>query len=114
MGDLSENGAYKYAKFEISDINRRLRQIRHLLTYGVIHIPKKQSIIDFGSTIELKTPNGMIMSYTLVSEHESDPAKHKLSLKSPIGQATLGKKAGDQISVNTPSGTKTFIITKVS
>lgn len=103
QGDLSENGAYKYAKFELGNVNRQLRRLTHLLRYGVITQSRNQGVVEFGSTVTLES-NGKKLTFTLVSEHESNPAKQKLSFKSPIGQAIIGKKVGDNVKVQTPAG----------
>ena len=102
MGDLSENGAYKYAKFELGNVRRKLREVRHLLRYGVIQEKSTNEAVDFGSVVTLKNDDREI-TFTLVSQHESDPAHKKLSTDSPIGQAVLGKKIGDTVVVHTPA-----------
>ena len=45
------------------------------------------------------------MAYTLVSPHEANMKEGKISIKSPIGQALLGKKVGDSVDVHVPAGT---------
>lgn len=94
MGDLSENGAYTYAKFEISSINRQLGRIRFLLQNGVVTAPKNTTSVGFGNLVTLKVGNKEI-TYLMVSEHESDPMAKKLSITSPLGQLICGKKSGD-------------------
>ena len=44
------------------------------------------------------------MTYTLVSPHEANLLEHKISIKSPIGRALLGKKVGDVVEVQVPAG----------
>lgn len=112
MGDLSENGAYKYAKFELGDIGRQLRKLRNLLENGEIVAQQTGTSIGFGSTVTLKYKNKEI-TYVMVSEHESDPLGNKLSLESPIGLALAGKKKGDKITVEVPSGTVDYEVLMV-
>jgi transcription elongation factor GreA len=112
MGDLSENGAYRYAKFELGNIGRELRQLNFLIRDGEIRERTTDGTIDFGATITLSGPRGKL-TFMLVSEHESDPAQQKLSLASPIGAAFLGKKIGDRVKVETPGGTVEYLIEKV-
>lgn len=113
QGDLSENGAYKYAKFELGDIGRKLRDLSYQLKHGVITNKSANSeSIDFGAEITLKNSDRE-MTFMLVSEYESDPLKNKLSTKSPIGQAVIGKKKGDQITVQTPGGVVEWEIVEV-
>lgn len=90
MGDLSENGAYHAAKWELGGVDRQLRKLNHLITYAKV-IATKQVTLEIG---------GKTVSYTLVSKHESDPSKGKLSFESPLGQLLVGKKPGDKITLD--------------
>lgn len=116
MGDLSENGAYKYAKFELVSIGRQLRDLRKLLSEGY---PTEKTntggIVEFGKTITLQKEGDTknLKTYMLVSEHESNPLEGKLALSSPIGKALVNKKIGDQVTVSTPRGEQQFIIIDV-
>lgn len=114
MGDLSENGAYHYAKFELGSIGRQIRELRPLLENGEIVEKKTASdVIEFGSQVTLKS-NKKTVTYVLVSLHESNPAQGKLSFESPLGQMLVGKKVGDQVEVQAPGGTTTFLIEAVA
>ncbi len=114
MGDLSENGAYKYAKFELGDIGRRLRQLKYLLVNGyVAEVSSQTNVVTFGNTVVLKS-GADEFTFFLVSEHESDMTQNKLSIHSPIGTAIMGKKTGDQVTVETPRGSVQYSIIKIS
>ncbi len=114
QGDLSENGAYKYAKMELGNISKEQRRLKYLITFGKVQaIQANTGTATFGSTITIK--NGeKELTFMLVSEHESDPTQNKLSLKSPIGKAVHGKKIGDIVKVQLPIGEVTWTITNVS
>lgn len=112
MGDLSENGAYRYAKFELGNIGREMRRLQYLLSNGKVATVTTGGSIGFGSQVTL-SHGGESTVYTLVSEHESDPKIGKLSMKSPLGAELLGKKRGDTIVVQTPTGDKTYSIEKL-
>ena len=112
MGDLSENAAYKVARFELGNVDRRLRRLTFLLKMAVVPTEYKSDCIVFGSKVTL-TEGDKKLEFTLVSDIESNPAKKKLSFKSPIGKAILGKQAGDKVVVNTPSGNKTFSVISI-
>lgn len=114
MGDLSENGAYKYAKFELGSLNRQLKELRYLLENGEIFVkPASTGVVTFGSTVVLKT-NGKKITYTLVNQHESDPSQGKLSLESPLGSLLLGKKVGETVSLVLPKGKTEYLVEKIS
>ncbi len=112
MGDLSENGAYKYGKFELGKVRRRIGEINKLLRLGVIIQKNTSGIIDFGSVVTLTSNLGK-RTFTLVSEHESDPSKGKLSDKSPIGAVVKGKREGDTVVALLPAGPMDFTILQV-
>lgn len=114
MGDLSENGAYKYAKFEISDIRRQLSNLKHLLNHGYVATKTNHGgKIGFGSKITLRSQTGQV-SFTLVSQFESDPQLQKLSKDSPLGQAVYGKSEGESVTVISPSGKIEYTILSVT
>ncbi len=113
MGDLSENGAYIYAKFELGSLNRQLAQVRHLLKHGFVVKKSNGNTVDFGCSVTVENQRGKEITYLIVSMHESNLAERKLSIESPIGSALLGKKVGDKVTVEVPSGEVTYIIKKI-
>jgi len=125
MGDLSENGAYKYAKFELGNVGRQLKRFKNLLREG-FPAPKNtglKGLIDFSSEVIVEKCNVSSndtnltkkrKTFIIVSEHESDPSIGKIAYSSPIGKALMRKKAGDTVSVETPVGINKWLIIKVS
>lgn len=58
MGDLSENGFYKGARFELNDLDRKIRQLKHLISEGqVISIPTNNDVVQIGHTVTLRRLN---------------------------------------------------------
>ncbi len=112
MGDLSENGAYKAARFELSAIDRELRRLNFLLRFGEVVAIQYTGSIAFGSQVSI-TDGKKTLEFMLVDGYESDPQQKKLSLKSPIGKAVFGKKVGDRVVVTAPSGQKNYTIVSV-
>lgn len=113
MGDLSENGAYKYAKSELGDIGRKMRTINHLLSEGTVIEESAHTSVEFGCTVTVVGQRGE-KTFMMVSEHESNPKNNKLALSSPIGSALSGKKVGDDVIVETPNGQSSYSITAIS
>lgn len=103
MGDLSENGAYKYAKFELGNIGRQLRVLNYQLENGYVPVHEKNGTVQFGSTVTLTFKNKE-KDYLMVSEFESDPSQGKLGITSPLGKLLIGKKVGDEIELVAPAG----------
>lgn len=114
MGDLSENGAYKYAKFELGSVGRQLREIKHLLDNGQVNDKKTTTnVVDFGSTVTVQQDTKEF-TFIIVSAHESDLTKNKLSMDSPLGQALMGKTIGDKMTISAPIGDISYTILKIS
>jgi len=112
MGDLSENGAYTSAKFELGNVDRELRRLEHNLKYGEIVEPVNTGVIGFGSRVTVEL-NGKEYVYVLVGSQESDPKKAMLSLESPIGLALVGKKVGEIAKVVMPDRIIEYKVTVV-
>lgn len=112
MGDLSENGAYTSAKFELGNVDRELRRLEFNLKYGKVVEIAHTDNVGFGSkvTVELM---GKEYTYTLVGSEESDPKKAMLSLESPIGIALMGKKVGEKVLVVMPDRQIEYLIKKI-
>ena len=102
-GDLSENAEYDAAREEQGQVESRISEIEEILLNADIIKAKKSSKIQVGSTVELST-NGTKATYTIVGPVEADPMNGKVSDKSPIGQALIGKKLGDKVTIKMPKG----------
>jgi len=118
MGDLSENGAYKYAKFELGNIGRQLKRFQDLLAKG-FPAPRNtgpKGKIDFGSlvTVEKQDSKKTQKTFTIVSGHESDPSIGKIAYSSPLGKALMRKQVGDMVLVETPVGQTKFLIINIA
>lgn len=114
MGDLSENGAYKAARFELSDTDRELKRLRFITTYGQAAVKQVNGQAGIGNQVTLEKEGGKKLSFTLVSQYEADPKLNKLSVISPYGQAIAGKSVGDKVTVDAPAGKLHFTITDIS
>ncbi len=113
LGDLSENGYYKASRAKLSFIDGRISRISYNLKIGIIADDSKRVGIGIGSSVTLKNDKRE-MTYHIVGDLEADPMNGKLSLVSPIGRAIEGKKEGDDIIIETPSGSVAYTIKKVS
>lgn len=113
FGDISENSEYDDAKNEQAMLEHRISQLEEKLRRARVI---KDSEIDtekvsFGSTVTLRDVNGgEIRIYTLVGSAEADPSRARLSNESPVGQAILGKKVGETVTVPVPVGSLSYEI----
>lgn len=113
MGDLSENGYYKSAKIKLSDIDRNIRQLSHIIKSAQVVTVGDKKQISIGSKVELELGE-KIKKYEIVGEYEANPSEGKISYMSPIGRVLLGKKVGDKVEVQTPSGASSYIVKKIN
>ena len=106
QGDRSENAEYIYGKKKLREIDRRMHFLTHRLKDAVVVDPKEQrgDKVFFGATVDIEDEEGARSTYFIVGEDEIDGAHGKISYKSPIGRALLGKRLGDVITVRRPSG----------
>ena len=106
-GDLSENAEYDAAKEAQGLHELKISKLESTLSNAKI-IDKKNidaSKVSILSKVDIKNlQNDMKFTYQLVAEEESDLKSGKLSVKSPIGSTLLGKRKGDKVIINTPSG----------
>ena len=116
-GDLSENAEYDAAKEAQGLHELKISKLESTLSNAKI-IDKKNidaSKVSILSKVDIKNlQNDMKFSYQLVAEEESDLKSGKLSVKSPIGSSLLGKRKGDKVIINTPSGNIKFQILNIS
>ncbi len=111
-GDLSENSAWDAARDEQSFIEGRIAEIEHILKHASVIESKKSDKVGLGSTVHLELEDGN-QRYTIVGSTEANPDKGMISDESPIGRALLGKKPGEEVQIQVPSGTLTYKILKV-
>lgn len=104
MGDLSENGYYKASRAKLSSIDARLRKLEKMVRLGKIIVnTNTNGVIGFGSSVTVSDSKGA-RSFTIVGGYESDPSKHTVSHFSPLGNALIGKRAGDTVVLQAPRG----------
>ena len=116
-GDLSENFEYHAAKREQGRLLSRIRFMQRVLENARVLDTSHLSADSVGllSKVEMTNENtGSRMSYTIVSPHEANLREGKISIKSPIAQALLNKKAGDTVVVRVPAGMVKLRIESVS
>ena len=115
-GDLSENFEYHAAKREQARLLGRIRFKQRVLEHARVIDKSRLGADTVGllSKVELTNlANGFSMSYTIVSPHEANIQEHKISIKSPIAQSLLGKRAGDTVDVVVPAGIQHFRIESI-
>ena len=115
QGDRSENAEYIYGKRKLREIDRRMRWLGKRIDAAVVVDPKEKrgDKIFFGATVVVEDDDGAEETYQLVGEDEIEPSRKRISWRSPIGTALLGKRVDDEVRVQTPSGVRRFTVTDV-
>ena len=117
FGDLAENSEYDAARNEQAQNESRILELQALIDNALIIDETKidSSVVSIGSTVKVYDKEfDEEVSYSIVGSNEVDPLAGKISDQSPIGHALMGKSAGAEVSVDTPSGTLSFKILEVS
>ena len=111
-GDRSENADYIYGKRRLREIDSRLRFLTSRLEKAEVVDPKtlKGATVVFGATVVIEDEEGQKHSYQIVGADETDVLNKKISWKSPVAKALLGKKVGDEVVIRKPAGDETVVI----
>ena len=116
FGDLSENAEYDAAKNEQAMIEGEILEIENKLKYAVIIKDSaiKTGLVSLGSKVDfVDDDTNEEFTYEIVGTTEADVELGRISNESPIGNALLGRKAGDNVKVTVPAGVTSITVKKV-
>ena len=116
-GDLSENAEYDAAKEAQGMLEMKIAQMKDVIANSRIIDESKLStdtvqLLNKVTIKNLKT--NQMMTYTIVSESEANLKEQKLAINTPIAKGLVGKKVGDVIEINVPSGKMSFEILEIA
>jgi transcription elongation factor GreA len=115
--DFRENAPLDAARDQQGRVEGRIRQLQAMLDQAVIvdeSRPTSGEAVDIGNTVVLRNlQSGVETRYTLVRPGEVNAAQGRISYESPVGQALLSRRAGEEVDVTVPSGTLRFRIERV-
>ena len=112
-GDLSENAEYHDARDEQRKNEERIKEIKTIVSEATIVKTHSTDIVGIGSTVTFTKDDGTEKTFTLVGPEEADMTAGKISFKSPIGGALMGKKVKEDALVQTPAGEMKYTIKKI-
>jgi transcription elongation factor GreA len=115
-GDLSENAAYEDAKMRQGMLEARIRDLESKLRNAQVIEDQAggSSGVGVGSHVRLmELASGDELDYQVVGPEETNPRGGKISHRSPVGRAILGRAAGDEVEVATPGGAVRYRIVSV-
>ena len=117
FGDLSENSEYDEAKNEQGKLYSRIAELEDIIQYAVIvdesNGPTNQVTIGCKVIVTDKKTGKDMPAYKIVGSQEADAMHGIISEESPFGKALLGAKEGDEVDVEAPRGTITYIVKKI-
>jgi len=115
LGDLKENAEYHIAKEDQAHLETRIKRLRERLRNAVVvESDNPGDRFAFGNTAEvLDEEKGVVNTWTLVGSTEANLAEGRLSAESPIGEALRDQKVGEPVEVETPRGSRSFVVKKL-
>lgn len=115
-GDITDNAAFEQAKEDLARLMGRASEIEQILREAtIIHHDGngKPRQVAVGTIVSIVRDDGRDCTYKIVESMEASPKDGKVSDRSPIGQALVGRKRGDKVRVQAPAGTKLYTITDI-
>ncbi len=116
-GDLSENAEYDAAKEAQGILEAKIAQLKGLIANARL-IDESQistDIVQILNKVKIRNlKSNQVMEYTLVAENEANLKEGKIAINTPIGKGLLGKKVGDTVDIQVPSGIMSFEIVEIS
>lgn len=114
LGDLSENAEYHEARETQANVEDRIVKLEAILKTAVIVSDKHGGVVSIGSTaVLIKDKDKSKHAFMLVGSEEVDIAQGKISIHSPLGNALVGKRKGDHVQFQSPSGIVNYTVTDV-
>ncbi len=103
FGDLTENAAYDEAKDAQGFLERRILELRDIISAAKLIEKNHKKGVQLGSTVLLSVAEKK-EEFQIVGPAEADILKKKISYQSPLGKEILGRNRGDKITIDTPAG----------
>ncbi len=115
-GDLSENAEYAAAKERQAFIEARINELNYKIGHADIidptELPKDRAV--FASRVLLENiETGEGVEYQLVGPDESDIQEGRISVSSPLGQAIVGRRPGEEIVLQAPGGKRVYELVQI-
>jgi len=114
LGDLSENAEYQEARESQANIEERIIKIEAILKEAVIMKAHHTDTVEVGSTVWVrKGKESEKTKYQVVGSEEADTRAGKISNRSPLGVAMMGKKKGESFAFATPKGEVQYTVVEI-
>jgi len=116
QGDRSENAEYTYGKRRLREIDRRVRFLRKRLDGMTVvdKAPSDPNRVYFGAWVTLEDEAGSQHVHRIVGPDEFDQAPDYISMDAPLARALMRRALDDEVRVELPGGSRSFVIVKIS
>ena len=102
-------------KEELELVINKIDELEEVVeTANIINGSLTLDFVQVGSRVKIKISGNLEKEFSLVSELEADPAQNKISDKSPLGVALIGKKLHDEFEVDAPLGKITYKVVSIA
>src|SRR5215472_10341117 len=102
-GDIEDNPELEQAKEEVQRLDDRIYELQEMIGRAQIIEGRHSGVAEPGSVVKVEDDEGESTVYRLVGAVEADPQTGHISVESPVGRALVGKRAGDEVSVDVPA-----------
>ena len=115
LGEFVEDPEFEAAKNEQSFVEGRIRELEVLLANAQVIAKRRKKIesVDVGATVIIQEGRRKPEEYLIVGAAEANPREGKISHESPLGKALIGKKEGEKVEVEAPSGSFTIRVKEI-
>jgi transcription elongation factor GreA len=112
LGDLRENADYEAARNEQSFLEGRIQSLEQLIKTAEVIGTDHTGEVMIGSTVRIEA-DGDEQTFRIVGSTEANPAAGRISNVSPVGKALVGRRAGDEVTIELPGSKQTYRIVEV-
>ena len=115
-GDLKENAEYHATKEDQARLETRIARLREqVLSADVVEVTASTETVQHGSTVSYTDrETNRQQTFRIVSPFDASPSEGALSVASPVARALIGRRAGDVIEVQTPTGVRSLSVDSIS
>ena len=108
------NSEYLEAREEQGRVEKRITELEETIkNASIIKEGSSKGVVGVGSTVEVLR-GGKSMKFVIVGTNEAKPENGFISYQSPLGKELIGKKAGDSVKINAPSGSAEYVVRQVN
>lgn len=113
-GDVSDNGEFNELKEELAQLQARATELEHILARAeIIEAGSEDGAVRLGSTVRIRDEDGAEETWQVVSPEEADSMAGSISTESPVGDALVGCRQGESLTVSTPAGDIVYTVLDV-